>query len=175
MVAKNKGFVTGWMNYTYARSLNKVNVFPTVQQQINEGRPYAANYDRPNNFNFAVVIGQGKHHDFSFNFTYSSGRPFTIPEGFVKYYDSVFPYYQNRNNGRIPDYHRLDFAWNIYNPRMNDAKRFKGNWAFSIYNLYSAKNPYSVFFKADGAVLKPYKLVVFGATIPSLAYKFTFK
>jgi CarboxypepD_reg-like domain/TonB-dependent Receptor Plug Domain len=174
MASKEKGMVTGWINYTYARSFNKVNEGSLPSQQINHGNFYAANYDRPHTFNATIVIGQGKHHDFSFNFTYSTGRPFTTPQGYVEYNSNIFPYFSERNNERIPDYHRLDFAWNIYNPKMNPNKRFKGNWVFSVYNLYGRKNPYSVFYRSEGRVLNAYELVIFGSPIPTLAYKWTF-
>jgi TonB dependent receptor/TonB-dependent Receptor Plug Domain len=175
MASKEKGIMTGWVNYTYSRSLNQVNEGPLAEQRVNFGNFYPANYDRPHTLNASIVIGQGKHHDFSFNFTYSTGRPFTTPQGYVQYNGNLFPFYSDRNNERIPAYHRLDFAWNIYNPKMNPNRRFKGNWAFSVYNLYGRKNPYSVFYRSEGRLLNPYSLIIFGSPIPSLAYKFTFE
>jgi hypothetical protein len=173
MFSKKKGEVTGWLNYTYARTLNKIDEGPFPEQRINFGNWYASNYDRPHTINASVVINQGEHHDFSFNFTYSSGRPFTSPQGYIRYANQVLPFYFNRNDVRLPDYHRLDFAWNIYNPQLR-RKKFKGNFAFSVYNLYGRKNAYSVFFRSEGNLLKPYKLTIFGAPILSLSYKFTF-
>ncbi len=173
MLAKKKGEVTGWLNYTYARSLNQVDEGPLPSQRVNFGQQYAANYDRPHTINATMVINQGEHHDFSFNFTYSTGRPFTSPQGYIKYANQVLPFYFFRNDTRLPDYHRLDFAWNIYNPQLRN-KKFKGNFAFSVYNLYGRKNAYSVFFRSEENLLNPYKLTIFGAPIVSLAYKFTF-
>ncbi|WP_304232729.1 carboxypeptidase-like regulatory domain-containing protein [Jiulongibacter sediminis] len=173
MFSKKKGEVTGWVNYTYARSLNQVNEGPKQDQQVNFGQWYAANYDRPHTLNASMVINQGEHHDFSFIFTYSTGRPFTSPQGYISYNNQILPFYFNRNDIRLPDYHRLDFAWNIYNPKLRN-KKFKGNFAFSIYNLYGRKNAYSVFFRSENNKLNPYKLTIFGAPILSLAYKFTF-
>lgn len=174
MISKKKGEATGWINYTYARSENKVSEGQFFDQQINFGDWYRANYDRPHSFNATLVINQGKHHDFSFNFTYSTGRPYTIPKGFIVFQGFNFPFYDVRNNGRIPDYHRLDFAWNIYNPSMKD-KRWKGHWTFTVYNLYGRKNAYSVFLRTQGASIKPYKLTIFGSPIPSLSYNFKFQ
>lgn len=174
MISKKKGELTGWLNYTFARSLNKVNEGPEVSQQVNLGNWYNANYDRPHTFNSTIVINQGSHHDFSFNFTYSSGRPFSLPEGYITYKDRSYPFYGTRNNARIPDYHRLDFAWNIYNPSMNDKQRWKGNWTFTVYNIYGRKNAYSIFLKTVGTTIKPYRLTIFGAPIISLSYNFKF-
>ncbi len=172
MISKKKGEVTGWLNYTYARSLNQIDEGPLRSQRVNFGEKYAANYDRPHTLNATLVINQGVHHDFSFNFTYSTGRPFTSPQGFIKYENQILPFYFLRNDIRLPDYHRMDFAWNIYNPQIRD-KKFKGNFAFSVYNLYGRKNAYSVFFRSEENVLNAYKLTIFGAPIVSLSYKFT--
>lgn len=174
MFSKKKGELTGWINYTYARSLNQVKEGPSNTQQINYGNWYATNYDRPNTINAAIVINQTKTHDFSFNFTYSTGRPFTVPKAFIQSNGVLYPFYTERNNSRIPDYHRLDFSWNIYNPK-NLHKKYKGNWNFTVYNLYGRKNAYSVFIRSTDRVSNPYKLTVFGAPIPSLSYNFKFE
>ena len=173
MFSKKKGELTGWVNYTYSRSQNLVSEGNSFGEQINFGKWYSANYDRPHSFNASVIINQGKHHDFSFNFSYSTGRPFTMPEGFIIYQGTSYPCYGVRNNARLPDYHRLDFAWNIYQPSMKD-KRFKGNWTFTVFNLYGKKNAYSVFIRTQGTAVSAYKLVVFGAPIVSLSYNFRF-
>lgn len=173
MVSKKKGELTGWLNYTYSRSLNKVNEGDAITQQINLGNWYAANYDRPHSFNSTIVVNQGKHHDFSFNFTYSTGRPYSTPQGFIQYQGRVYPYYEIRNNSRLPDYHRLDFAWNIYQPSMKE-KRWKGNWTFTVYNLYGRKNAYSIFLRTQGQAIKAYKLSIFNAPLLSLSYNFKF-
>lgn len=174
MFSKKKGELTGWANYTYARSLNQVKEGSGNTQQINYGNWYATNYDRPHTFNAAIVINQTKTHDFSFNFTYSTGRPFTVPKAFIQSNGVTYPFYTDRNNSRIPDYHRLDFSWNIYNPK-NLNRKYKGNWNFTVYNLYGRKNAYSVFIRSTDRVSNPYKLTIFGAPIPSLSYNFKFE
>ncbi len=171
MIAKKKGELTGWINYTYARSLNQVNEGEVATQNVNFGEWYNTNYDRPHTLNMAMVINQTKTHDFSFNFTYSTGRPFTTPKAYVESNGVQYPFYTLRNNSRIPSYHRLDFSWNIYNPK-NLNKKYKGNWNFTIYNLYGRKNAYSVFIRNEGRVSKAYQLTIFGAPIPSLSYNF---
>ena len=174
MVSKKKGELTGWVNYTYARTLNQVNEGVDFQQQINNGNWYRANYDRPHSLNMSININQGKHHSFSFNFSYSTGRPYTAPEGFIRYQDRTYPYYNERNQYRLPDYHRLDFAWNIYNPSLKN-RRWQGHWTFTVYNLYGRRNVYSIFYRTEGQATNPYRLSIFGAPIPSLTYNFEFK
>lgn len=172
MFSKKKGELTGWLNYTYARSLNQVLSTVDFKEQINNGDWYRANYDRPHSLNLSINLNQGKTHSFSFNFVYSTGRPYTAPEGQVFYRGRVYPYYNERNQERLPDYHRLDFAWNIYNPSLKN-RRWQGHWTFTIYNLYGRKNAYSIYFKQYE--LYPYRLAIFAAPIPSLSYNFDFK
>lgn len=174
MFSKKKGELTGWINYTYARTLNQVNQGVDFQQQINGGNWYPANYDRPHSVNLSLNINQGRHHSFSFNFSYSTGRPYTAPEGFIRYQGRTYPYYDERNQYRIPDYHRLDFAWNIYNPSLKH-KRWQGHWTFTVYNLYGRRNVYSIFYRTEGQATNPYRLSIFAAPIPSLTYNFEFK
>jgi TonB dependent receptor/CarboxypepD_reg-like domain/TonB-dependent Receptor Plug Domain len=173
MVSKKKGDTRGWINYTYARSFNLVSEGDFFDQQVNFGQWYPSNFDRPHSFNSTLIFSQGKHHDFSFNFTYSTGRPYSVPNGFTQYENVVYPFFDVRNNARIPDYHRLDFAWTVYQPSMKD-KRWKSHWTFTVYNIYGRKNAYSVFLRTQATTVNANKLIIFGAPIASLTYNFKF-
>ncbi|GAB4040971.1 TonB-dependent receptor [Spirosoma jeollabukense] len=174
MVSKKKGELTGWLNYTYSRTFNQVNEGSTVEQNVNSGNWYRANYDRPHAVNANMTIDVDKHNSFGFTFAYSTGRPYSAPTGFVTIDGAQYPYYGVRNNERLPAYHRLDFTWNIYNPSMRN-RRWEGRWAFTVYNLYGNKNPYSIFFKTENGKTNAYQLKIFAAPIISLAYNFVFK
>ena len=173
MLSKKKGNVKGWANYTFARSLNVVREGAALIELVNHGDWYPANYDKPHNFNASLDLTIDSHNSFGFTFAYSTGRPYTEPLGFINYQNNVYPFYDQRNNKRIPDYHRLDFAWNIYNPSMK-KRRWNGHWTFSVYNIYARKNAYSVFFKTENKVTKSYQLNIFAAPIATIAYHFTF-
>ncbi|MFT4031461.1 MAG: TonB-dependent receptor [Siphonobacter sp.] len=174
MLSKKRGELTGWTSYTFSRSQNRINQGSDFLLQINNGNWYKANYDRPHNFNTTLNINQGKYNSFSFNFVYSTGRPYTSPSGTILYQGQEYPFYTDRNEDRLPAYHRLDFSWYIHNPTMKN-KRWVGTWAFTVYNLYARKNAYSVFYRTEDNVTNSYKLVIFGAPIVSLAYNFKFK
>jgi hypothetical protein len=174
MITKKKGELTGWLNYTYARTFNQVNEGTGVQERINSGNWYPANYDRPHSVNASISIVADRHNTFGFTFAYSTGRPYTAPEGYVLSQGQPFPYYNQRNQARLPDYHRLDFSWNIYNPSMR-PRHWQGNWVFTVYNLYGRKNAYSVFFRTEDGKTQAYKLQIFAAPILSLTYNFVMK
>ncbi len=174
MITKKKGELTGWINYTYARTENQINEGPGVQQQINGGRWYRANYDRPHSINASITIDVDKHNSFGLTFAYSTGRPYTAPAGYITVDNVQYPYYAERNQQRLPAYHRLDFAWNIYKPSMHD-RRWQGHWTFTVYNLYGQANPYSIFFRTENGKATPYQLQIFPVPIASLSYNFVFK
>ncbi len=174
MATKKKGEWTGWINYTYSRVLNQINEGPRFSEKINDGKWYPANFDRPHNFNTSLTFAENKTHTFSFTFTYGTGRPYTTPVGFVKFQDRSYPYYTDRNDSRLKDYHRLDFSWQINNPSLK-KRDWVGSWIFTVYNLYGRVNQYSVFLRTQGTAYSTYQLSIFGSPIVSLAYNFKFK
>ncbi len=78
-IKKNSGKLTGWASYTYSRSLQKsTGIYE--DDKINNNEFFPSNSDRPNN----VVINANYHISrrwrFGSTFTYSTGRPVTLPE-----------------------------------------------------------------------------------------------
>jgi hypothetical protein len=173
MLTKKRGEMSGWISYTYARSLQQVRGEYPELQQIAGGNWYASNYDKPHTVNMMLNIQPTKHHSFAFTFAYNTGRPFSSPSGIFQLDNKRYPVYETRNNDRISDYHRLDFSWTITNPSLKE-KRWEGSWTFTVYNLYGRKNAYSVFFKPTPGGIRPYELSVFGAPFISLSYNFKF-
>ncbi len=169
MLSKKKGDWTGWLTYTFARSLNKIDDPVSQDRRINGGNWFRANYDRPHTLNVFANLNYNKFHNFSFTFTLSTGRPFSRPTGIFAFQNQNYPIYPERNNDRLPTYHRLDFSWNILTT-LNDIKRWKNYWTFSIYNIYGRGNPYSIFFNNKKGALDSYALEIFSSPIPSLTY-----
>ena len=174
MISKKKGQFKGWINYTYSRSLNQVYNGASIQENINNGEWYSANYDKPHTLNSSFTIDVNKHNSFGLTFTYSTGRPYSSPQGYIYIQGSQFPYYNDRNNSRLPDYHRLDFSWNIYNPS-TQKRRWEGSWVINVYNIYGRGNVYSAFFRTEEGLTNGYKLQIFAVPMFSISYKFVFK
>jgi hypothetical protein len=172
-VSKSIGRWTGNANYTWSRSLRQIQG-ATIEESVNEGRVYPSNFDQPHTVNMNFRYGITRRHHFTGNFTYRTGRPVTVPlSGFIIENIAVANF-SDRNQYRIPDYHRLDLAL-IVEGNHKRKKILDGTWAFSIYNVYARKNAYTVFFKDLGnGVLRPHKLAVIGAAIPSISYNFKF-
>jgi len=173
MAKKNKGFWTGWASYAYSRSLMLVNG-PFFGEQINNGRWFPANFDKPHTVNLLAIYRPTLAFSASFNFTYSTGRPITAPYAKARINGAIAPIFLDRNQQRIPDYHRLDMSL-TWEKHPDKPGRFWYSWVFSVYNLYARKNAYSVFYKLQSnSQSDAYKLAIFGSAIPSLTYNFKF-
>jgi hypothetical protein len=172
-LAKNLGRLTGWLSYTYSRTLRRVESdFP--EEQVNQGEWYPSNFDKPHDF---TVVGNWqftRRVRLGFNFTYSTGRPVTLPEGSYRVGGIDIASFSDRNQYRIPDYHRLDISFSV-DGNLKKKKKWDSSWTFAIYNLYGRNNPYSVFFVNDrGGSLSAYKLSILGRPFPSVTYNFKF-
>lgn len=168
MFRRNLGVISGWLSYTYSRSLRKFDS-DLEYQTINDGKFYPSVYDQPHNLSLVLNLKMGDYVTFTTNFSYSTGRPITIPISKVSYehYLSVLSYSQ-RNEYRIPDYHRLDISFTIKEKHIQN-KKINGEWILGIYNLYGRKNTYSIFFSDKGSA---FKTSILGTIFPYITYNF---
>jgi hypothetical protein len=174
LLRKKTGKLTGWVGYTYARTFRQVKG-KTEEETINEGRFYPSNFDKPHDITIVSTYQFTRRLSLSANFTYSTGRPISLPSDVYIVDGYTVVEFSERNQGRIPDYHRLDLSVTL-DQGFKLKKKWKGSWNFSIYNVYGRKNPYSVFFKPEfnGKVPQAYRLAVLGTIFPSISYNFKF-
>ena len=179
MLQKPVGKLSGWIAYTWSRSLVKT-------PEVNDGNTYPASFDSPNNLCLFVSYDTRKRWSFSASWIYMTGNPVTSPIGFYEYNGSTVPLYGDKNNERLPDYHRLDLSV-VY--RLNKpGNRFRHSLAVTVYNAYGRANPFSVSFNkysnSQGQYVVPsnlngdYELVPtmisVAGIIPSINYQFKF-
>lgn len=174
LIQKDAGLLTGWVSYTYARSLRTING-RLSEEKINGGREFASDFDKPHTFNVVSTYKLSRLWRFSANFTYSTGRPTSYPVDKYVFNGIVVAQFSDRNQFRVPDYHRLDIAFSVDGTNKRKAK-VETSWTFSIYNLYGRKNAYSVFFSQRNAdpPVTPYKLAVLGIPFPSITFNLKF-
>ena len=171
---KPVGKLNGWVSYTYSRSQLKQDD-KRVAMPLNDGEWYPSEYDRPHDIKAVLNYKFTERYSFSSNFNYATGRPTTVPAG--KYYDSYshryMPFYTNRNTYRIPDYMRLDLAFNI-EPTHKLTSFLHTSFSFGVYNALARKNAYSIYYVNEGYEIKGYKLSVFGTAIPYVSINIRF-
>jgi hypothetical protein len=179
MLKKSTGKLTGWVAYTYSRSFRQIEgEFP--EETINRGEWYPSTYDKPHDLTVVMNYKLSRRFTFAANFTYSTGRPITLPE--YKYnvgsYEMI--YYSDRNKYRMPDYHRLDLSI-TYEGSLLRNQKWRSSWTLALYNAYGRHNPFSVYYMKDKPtvannfrVYSLYQFSVIGVPIPSFTYNFWF-
>lgn len=173
---KNKGRLNGWISYTLSRAEMRAD-------GISNGDWYSANYDQPHNFKVASFYDLSQKIQFSANFTYNTGRPFTAMDqtyevgGYTVYHSSN----GDRNSKRIGDYHRLDVSFTFDLRKRTLFKRdYTSSLVVSVYNLYGRKNAFSNFINQGevdfGEASDPgyTRFSMIGFVLPSVTYNFNF-
>jgi hypothetical protein len=171
-VRKNSGWFTGWLNYTYSRSLIRLSG-DTFEETVNRGEYFPTNYDKPHYINLVTNYKFTRRLSLSINSIYSTGRPSTYPVGKWSYRGVENIHYSDRNEFRLPDYFRMDIGVNLEGNH-KVKKLAKAFWSFSLYNALGRNNVYSVFFNVDEGEVSGYQMSVFPDPIPTITYNFSF-
>lgn len=179
LLKKNTGRLQGWVAYTLSKSEQRTPGRTPIESGINNGDWYNASWDKTHDVSITASYDLSNKWSFGANFIFQTGLPTTFPEGQYIYNDMVVPVYEARNSSRITPFHRLDFSA-TWTPKgkvsnSNRKSRWKGEWVFSIYNVYNQKNAASISFREneDTKQNEAVRLSIFGI-IPSVTYNFKF-
>ena len=173
-VKKPFGKVNGWVSYTFSRSMLRQDD-KGVKNPVNDGDWYPSEYDRPHEVKAVLNLKFTERYSFSSNFNYATGRPTTLPTGkyYNTYYQKFMPYYSDRNTYRIPDYMRLDLAFNI-EPTHRLTSFLHTSFSIGVYNALARRNAYNIYYVNEGDNIKGYRLSVFGTAIPYVSLNIRF-
>ncbi len=179
MLRRQRGRLNGWISYTWSRVLNRFD-------DINQGRTFPAFHDRPHDLSIYSMYQINNKLSVSANWIFYSGAAITTPVSFYEYMGSIVPLYSDKNNDRLPNYHRLDvsFTRNLHKP----GNRYEHFIILGLYNLYNRQNPISINFNKmktrNGKLVVPADIYqtpeIFSTQksllgfVPSLTYKFKF-
>lgn len=175
MVSKVRGKMTGMISYTLSKSMREID-------GVNKGIAFPSNHDRRNAINAQAAYDHNERWTFGATFTYSTGRPVTLPAGKYEYGNYNPDVITERNAYRLPDFHRLDLSATL-TPRKNMSRKWKGSWVFSIYNVYNRKNPFTIYTRTkqdkDGNIIgdgtqKEARMIYLFPILPSVTYNFKF-
>ncbi|RYJ50680.1 TonB-dependent receptor [Flavobacterium petrolei] len=174
MFRKNEGKFNGWISYTLSKSEQQTPGRTSVETGINNGQWYNSVYDKLHNVAVTTSYNLNEKWSFGANFALQTGQPVTYPVGQYDYLGINVPSYGLRNENRLPSYHHLDIAATL-TPTKNKNREWKGEWVFSIYNLYNRKNAASINFRqnTDTGSNEAVKTSIFGV-VPAVSYNFKF-
>lgn len=166
MVKRSVGKLTGWMSYGYSKALFKEKG-DRGYEAIAAGQWYNAPFDKPHEFKLVANWAITHRYSLSANVDYSTGRPMTVPMGVYFFRGIPRIAYSQRNAERIPDYFRVDAAFNI-----DPGHYLKGlthmSFTVGVYNVLGRHNPYSVFFRSLNGqrIMQGYMISVFATQVP---------
>jgi len=162
------GGFSGWISYTLSKTMRTF-------AEINEGNPYPAPYDRPNDLALVINYDISPRFGVAANWIYSTGLPFTLPSGRYSIMNDILPLYTGRNEYRLPDYHRLDLSFTLRG-KEKPGKRWRGEWNLSLYNAYARKNVWTLNFVADESQsdVTHAEMTYLFTIVPAITYNFKF-
>lgn len=171
---KNTGRLTGWVSYTLSKTEQEF-------EDLNYGKKFPFQYDRRHVLSISGTYEINNKWTLSAAFHYATGSVKTLPVGRInaKYggslYEGNFYIYDERNNARLDDYHRLDISASYKKDSKLFGFEYKSEWVFGIFNIYSRLNPYFMYLAVDPTTDQPeVKQVSLLPIIPSVTYNFKF-
>ena len=174
LINKTEGKFNGMISYTLSWNNRQFDNF-------NSGKVFPFKYDRRHIINTYASYQLSRKWKLGVLWTYNTGFRLTIPNGQivdVPFLDSKTLLYTEANNGKMPDYHRLDI--NAIKEKKLKSGRIS-TWSINVYNAYAHLNPIFIYVKKDyknpitkqvtPAQLKGIVLIPF---LPSLNYALKF-
>lgn len=166
---KSLGDFSGWIGYTLSWTTR---TFP----ELNNGKTFYARYDRRHDLSLVLSYDLNEKWTFGTVFVYASGNLMWLPTNIYYFEGKPVLQYGERNNYRMPAYHRWDLSATWYTRRTG---KYRANWNFSIYNVYSRLNPFFIYIDPEGDVTEGTfennaKMVSLFPIIPSVTYNFSF-
>lgn len=146
LAQKSVGQITGWFGYTWSRTMR---LFDTPGEELNNGEPFPAKYDRIHDISITVQYKPDDTFDAGVTWVYSTGNTATLAmqeiDGGSESYRSGIDFVESRNNFRLPAYHRMDVSVNFHKKKKHGVR----TWNISVYNLYNRQNPFIIYPKTS--------------------------
>lgn len=147
-VERKQGALTGWIGYTLARVIREDFTPLDSRRFFLQKGSFPPIYDRRHNLSVVLFWEISRRWTASGTFVYGSGDMRWLPSGRFTFQDvagtlsqPVVPVYQDRNNFRLPDYHRLDLGVSCrFFPKWGES-----DLTISVVNAYDRRNVFFIF------------------------------
>ncbi|MFY0602059.1 MAG: TonB-dependent receptor [Cyclobacteriaceae bacterium] len=193
-IKKPAGRLNGWLSYTLGRSELKVDgINVGLNSTDRKGRWYPTRFDQTHNLKLTSNYQLTERVNISAVFSYISGTPTSYPTDRIAVAGYVIPLNDGtRNNVRIPDYHRLDFAMTIDDIIFGKkGRKGEDNLVLSVYNVLNRQNAFATFFTQDDGRIgytrennlnvpvqnvqtSSFETSILGFFLPAISYNFKF-
>lgn len=165
-MSKTAGKFSGTLAYSYSRAYRKI-------AGINFGERFVANYDIPHELKLTARYELNNRFSFQSFFTYTTGRPLTLPVGYYQHDGLNVPIFEGRNTDRFPDFSRLDISAQYrLQSRLGGKRALSHTISIGVYNLYNRKNPLYYHLNSSSFESKRSTIEYGFGFYPWLAYSF---
>ena len=129
LIKKRMNNYRTWLSYSTMKKDFKF-------EEVNNNASFSGNFHIAHQLTWSHTY-KWNAFDFSLGWNFRTGTPYTNAlgledDGFTIDYDKI-------NDGRLPNYHRLDFSA-TYKFNMSKNQKWKGKLGLSLLNLYGNKN-----------------------------------
>ncbi|MEM7035936.1 MAG: TonB-dependent receptor plug domain-containing protein [Bacteroidota bacterium] len=189
LLQRKRGKLNGWVGYTLSWTNREF-------ENLNGGRPFPYKFDRRHDISLVLTYNLNEKWDFGLTWVYGTGNATTLPIATFTGagpspldqlgFNQPLDYIESRNGFRLRAYHRLDLGINRHIHHKRKTKDADGNitegdtrwsetWSIGVYNAYSRRNPFFLYFDYNPATdTRDLKQVSLFPIIPSVAWKFKF-
>lgn len=158
LAQRQVGRINGWVAYTWSVNNRQF-------ETINNGNVFPFRYDRRHQLNIVLNAQLGKHISLTALWSYQTGHAITLPvaEYSIEGLGGAMVF-SDRNNYRMPDYHRADINLNytVVSKRNGSSNVF----TIGCYNVYNRANPHSLFIRISSVKNSVYQT----SLLPLLPY-----
>jgi len=166
MLSKCTGRLTGWVSYSFGRSLRMYN-YPKLSGT------FPANHERIHELDAVLTWKVGKRWSLGGTYILASGTPFTAPESIYYLNGRIIAQYADHNANRLPAYMRLDLTANFQIGSL--SRHWKHFVNVSVYNVTARRN--SLFYSlhlSEGGIFSYQSVAFMPFPLPSISYTVKF-
>ena len=182
LLQKTTGKTTGWIGYTWGKAERQFD-------NLNFGEKFYARYDRRHDVSVVLNHRFSDRFDMGLTWVYGTGNAVTLPTQIASAanistittmsypYQTNYEYFGQRNNYRMPSYHRMDVGFNFHKQKKHGIR----TWSLGFYNVYSRQNPFFLMFqensdkeKAQTGKDRKLSQISLFPIIPSISYSYKF-
>ncbi len=175
LAQKSVGKITGWLGYTWSRTWRQFD-------ELNGGERFPAKYDRIHDVSLTLQYRPNDRFDVGLTWVYCTGNTATLAFHRMETNAEIYSYYavnsvdfvEQRNNYRLPAYHRMDVSFNFHRKFTHGSRTIN----ISVYNAYNRQNPFVIYPSTQYLNVGSYKTVLMQRSLfpllPSIAYTYKF-
>lgn len=151
-IEKKEGALTGWIGYTLAFVQRGDFELLDESKRFSQQGYFSPVFDRRHDLSVVTMYELSRRLSLTATFVYGSGDLRWLPTGRFSFgdiqgsdFEPVVPDYEERNNYRLPPYHRLDLGavWRFF-PKWGES-----DLTLSVINAYDRRNTFFIYLEPE--------------------------